>query len=418
MILRIRNSRFFKGICMMLSLIFFVEITFPTSALALTGGPAQPEFSTFTPIGASDMVDLASGDMNYNIPLMDVGGYPLNIAYSSGIGMDDEASWVGLGWNLSVGQINRNVRGIPDDFKGDEIQYENFLKRNFTVGVNFKFSPHLVGVNVLDAVNAIGESDVSVSVGLALMYNNYTGPAMKPSVGVTLDLANCASVGFNVQSGPDGLCISPNLSLHSAVKSKGERDSKTTASFGVSFNSRQGLSAMTLDVTKTNQRTVTKIENDKVLTEDKGTRGRSLGSTIGFAEQLYTPSKRVGMTTKSFTFNAALGAEAFGGEGQGQITAYGTVMSIKESDLNKNIAAYGYAHSDLAGTTAILDFNREKDGNFSVNSTNLPLTNYTYDIYSVQGQGVSGMYRPYRNQVGYVYDSEVNDNSTSGDLGI
>ena len=66
------------------------------------------------------MVDLSSGDMSYNIPLMDVGGYPLNLAYTAGVGMDQEASWVGLGWNLSVGQINRNVRGLPDDFNGTD----------------------------------------------------------------------------------------------------------------------------------------------------------------------------------------------------------------------------------------------------------------------------------------------------------
>ena len=41
------------------------------------------------------MVDLFSGDFNYNIPLMEVGGYPINLSYHSGIGMDQEASWVG-----------------------------------------------------------------------------------------------------------------------------------------------------------------------------------------------------------------------------------------------------------------------------------------------------------------------------------
>lgn len=418
MISKIRNSRSFKGICIMLSLMIFFEITFPNNAFALTGGPAQPEFSSFTPIGTSDMVDLSSGDMSYNIPLMDVGGYPLNIAYSSGIGMDDEASWVGLGWNLSVGQINRNVRGIPDDFNGDKIQYENHLKKNITVGTTFKFIPHLTGVDIFSAVNAASESDISVSVGLSLIYNNYTGPAMKPSIGVTLDLTNCASVGLNVESGPDGLCVSPNLSLHAKTKTKAERDKKTTASFGLAFNSRQGLSAMTLNVSKKHEKTITKTIDEKTSVTKVKKGSRSLGSTIGFAEQLYTPSKRVGMSTQSFTFNGALGGEIFGGEGQGQITGFGTIMTIRESEKNKEVSSYGYAHTDNAGRTAILDFNREKDGNFSVNSTNLPLTNYTYDIYSVQGQGVSGMYRPFRNQVGFIYDSEVFDNSTSGSLGL
>jgi hypothetical protein len=100
------------------------EIVTPTATFALTGGPSQPEVQAFTPVSTAEMVDLTSGDFKYNIPLMDVGGYPLNIAYNSGIGMDDEASWTGLGWNLNVGSINRNMRGLPDDFNGEVIEKE------------------------------------------------------------------------------------------------------------------------------------------------------------------------------------------------------------------------------------------------------------------------------------------------------
>jgi hypothetical protein len=44
------------------------------------GGPNQPEMQSFTPAGANNMVDMFSGDFSYNIPLLDVGGYPVNIA--------------------------------------------------------------------------------------------------------------------------------------------------------------------------------------------------------------------------------------------------------------------------------------------------------------------------------------------------
>lgn len=407
MIQKIRQSKSFKAACITMSLTILFEIIAPNQAYALTGGPSQPEFSSFTPVGTSDMVDLASGDMNYNIPIMDVGGYPITLGYTGSVGMDDEASWVGLGWNLSVGQINRNVRGIPDDFNGDEIKYENYLKDNITVGATLKFTPNLTGV-------PIGEM-LGTSIGVSAMYNNYTGFSIKPSVGITLELGKCASVGMSVESGPDGLTLAPNLSLHSRSKTQSERDMKTTGTVGLSYNSRQGLSAMTFGLSRKAEST------EKVNNQVKGT-GKtaqaSVGSSISFADQSYTPSKRIGMTTKSFTLNAALGAELFGGEGQGQITAFGTVMKVDPSEMSKTLNAYGYSNTDLAGKKAIVDFNREKDGNFSVNSTNLPVTNYTYDIYSVQGQGVSGMYRPYRNQVGYVFDAEVQDGSNSASLGV
>src|SRR6266702_3888765 len=66
------------------------------------------------------MVDLFSGDLKYNIPIMDVGGYPVNLSYHSGGNMEDEAGWVGMGWSLNPGVMNRTMRGIPDDFTGDQ----------------------------------------------------------------------------------------------------------------------------------------------------------------------------------------------------------------------------------------------------------------------------------------------------------
>lgn len=407
MIQKIRNSRAFKGLCMLLVLNILVEIIAPMQAMALTGGPAQPEFSSFTPVGTSDMVDLSSGDMNYNIPLMDVGGYPLNMAYSSGIGMDDEASWVGLGWNLSVGQINRNVRGLPDDFNGDEMTYENNMKPNVTVGAAFKFTPAIFGIPAKDVTN---DHLGNVTYGVSANYNNYNGFTMKPSIGVQLELGKYASVGFNVESGSDGLSVSPSVSIHQQKERKSKLNKNLGINLGVSLNSRQGLTSTSLAMTS---KGVYKNESGKSVK----TSG-SLGSSIGFTDMIYTPTKRTAMVTGSFTVNAALGVEFFGGEGQGQITAFGTVQKLAPSEKLKTMQAYGYANTEKGGSKAILDFNREKDGAVSVNTTNLPLTNYTYDIYSIQGQGVSGMYRPYRNQVGFVYDARVEDGSFSGNLGL
>ncbi|MBL7729082.1 MAG: hypothetical protein JNM68_15405, partial [Dinghuibacter sp.] len=45
-------------------------------------GPGQPEMQAFKAVGANDMVDLFTGDFSYNIPLLDVGGYPVNLSYN------------------------------------------------------------------------------------------------------------------------------------------------------------------------------------------------------------------------------------------------------------------------------------------------------------------------------------------------
>src|SRR5215211_6260899 len=140
-------SRHKKPFAWLLLLTMFLQTIMPLSAYALTSGPAQPEMQGFEPIGNSDMVDLFSGDFSYNIPLLDVGGYPVNLAYHGGTGMDDEASWVGTGWSLNTGSVNRQLRGLPDDFNGsDRQERELSMKDHITKGGRFSVSLDLLGI--------------------------------------------------------------------------------------------------------------------------------------------------------------------------------------------------------------------------------------------------------------------------------
>ena len=140
------------------------------------GGPTQPEMSSFKSIGADDMVNLFTGDFSYNIPLMDVGGYPINIFYDGSISMEQEASWVGLGWNINPGTISRNTRGIPDDFNGTEklIQTQT-MKPNKTWGVKVGADAELFGLEFLNGGLSLGAS-----------FNNYLGPALEIGLSATI----------------------------------------------------------------------------------------------------------------------------------------------------------------------------------------------------------------------------------------
>lgn len=390
----LRNKKWFKASCMFMA-INMLGTAFPTVSYGLTGGPSQPEFSAFTPLGTNDMVDMSSGDFSYNIPLMDVGGYPLNLGYKSGVTTDQEASWVGLGWNLSVGQINRNVRGLPDDFKGDEMNYQNYMKPNKTYGANFQVTPALFGANFLE--NIPPNNGVTLSFGMEMKYNNYNGVSISPSLGVSYSMSGASSLSFNVQSTPEGLAINPSVSFSETMKSKKGKETDLKASVGVAFNSRQGITSTNMG----------------------GQVGEKKGSiTFPFINKTYTPTNSNAMINNNFTFNAALGAELFGGEAQGQITGYGSVQKLAENEKDKTEYAYGYEHTDEAKSTDILDLNREKDGSFSVNSTNLPLVNYTYDMYSIQGQGIGGTFRPHRSGVGHLYDQQVSNTGASVNLGL
>src|ERR1700739_3535688 len=130
------SKPFRKSVSLIVLLSMLFQLGFPSFAFALTGGPSQPEVQSFEPVSTSDMVDPFSGGFTYNIPLLNVDGYPINISYHSGISMDQEATWVGLGWNINAGVINRNVRGIPDDFEGDTIQRDFHMNDNTTWGLS------------------------------------------------------------------------------------------------------------------------------------------------------------------------------------------------------------------------------------------------------------------------------------------
>src|ERR1019366_7457736 len=166
-----------RVIAAFLAINILFEIIAPTCAFALTGGPSQPEVQSFEPVGTSEMVDPFSGDFNYNIPLMDVDGYPINISYHSGITMDQEATWVGLGWNINPGVINRGMRGIPDDFNGENIVKELNMKDNKTYGFNTGAGLELFGTQKLK---------LRLNYSIGVKYNNYNGVGVDQSLNLSL----------------------------------------------------------------------------------------------------------------------------------------------------------------------------------------------------------------------------------------
>ncbi len=122
--MRFLRNRFISKFLAVLFLFLIVESTMhATVSYALTTGPHQPEYISYEEPGATDMVNLLTGDFSFNLPLLDVpgpeGGFSVPLTYNAGIGPEQEASWVGLGWTLNVGAITRSVVQYPDDASGE-----------------------------------------------------------------------------------------------------------------------------------------------------------------------------------------------------------------------------------------------------------------------------------------------------------
>lgn len=184
-----------KAIAATCFLVFFTQIFFPAISYALTSGPTQPEANSFEPADTTDMVNLITGDLAYNMPLLEVpspeGGYPLSLSYAAGIQPNMDASWVGLGWTLNPGAINRSVNGFPDDWNSligsSHVYWSGGQTDVFNAGVNI----------------GIAQTPFSVNFGLSIAKDTYKG----------------FSVGYDVSlgiRGPGGSGVNTSIGLSAA----------------------------------------------------------------------------------------------------------------------------------------------------------------------------------------------------------
>jgi hypothetical protein len=116
----LRNKKIIKVVSIILLLNMVNYIFAPSILMAgpvYISGMEQINQST---ISTDDLVDLQSGDFKYNVPLLNVpgpdGNHPISISYKAGIKNEQDASWVGLGWDINPGAISRTINGHPDDF--------------------------------------------------------------------------------------------------------------------------------------------------------------------------------------------------------------------------------------------------------------------------------------------------------------
>lgn len=233
------------------------------SAVMAGGGPSKPEAAQFEPIDVSDMVNLFSGDFSYSVPLVEVpgpeGNWPINLAYHAGIGPNTDPTWVGLGWTLNPGAINRFPSGFADDWYGGMTtsMYKDKGGRQKGYGLGFGWGPF--GLNA-QFVDGKGFQGISATVSLGASIGKLTGiDALENfNIGGTIGfgsnqqgLSASISGGYSKGLGESGLKLGGNFSLSSdgsvggglglsadAYKD-GEDYTNSLSLAGVSFSSNQ-----------------------------------------------------------------------------------------------------------------------------------------------------------------------------------
>lgn len=356
----------------------FTEIIDPVRLYAITGGPSQPEMAGFTPTNADNMVDLFGGDFHYTIPIMTVpgpnGGFPINLNYTSGVGMEQEASWVGLGWNLNPGAINRQVRGIPDDFRDDIIEKIYRRRDNNT----FLFSPG-GGGEVFGADFGLGLSRTN-----SFIYNTYNGISLCRRFGISASYVRERTV----QDHKNKLSFSASASITqdsdngvtTSFSMNGGKNLK--AGFNYGYNSKSGT------YTYGNQISLSISKPMEVTKEDKSTEIKTKTTSYGgvgrsFSTAATLPPIRVPMTSNSRGLSFQVGGAGGFAEGYGTVNC-NIVSQTTPPNVIKNPAC-GILYADKAAVNTLQDFNREKEICVDHDSRNLPLPVMTNDLYNITG---------------------------------
>ena len=381
----------------------------PVQQSVSASGPRQTESSGFSLNTMDGMVDKFTGDFSYSIPLMDVEGYPITLSYNSNVGMHDEASWVGLGWNLNVGSITREMRGIPDEFNGDQKikRTYNLLEDNTTEGKK------------LGAIGGFyyGTDETAFKAGgdFTLLWGNYKntyvgkgktfdfGVGSKLSIGDPLYFGARFGLGYNADS-KNGVGRSTSVGLVGGYFNNKGQNAEAGLSWGSHYGSRTGVTQRSLS-----------------LPLSGGILGSSVqlglfGSTFSTGTLTSVPRLELNRTSKTNNLigdvkvNYTTGAikMSLGIEGQ----LYSTTQQFEYSDQANQIIynpAYGYFHSEkrdaYPGTdNPVMDFNRARDQELSAETKNLTFSFPTYDIFHVNGMGISASFRGQRNDIGTYHD--------------
>jgi hypothetical protein len=419
-----RTSFKFKALCLSMAMAILNTAVFPTMALALTGGPSQPEVEAFEPVSTTQMVDPFSGDFTYNIPLLNVpgpnGGYPINIAYHAGITMEQEASWVGLGWTLNVGAITRSLRGLPDDFNGDEIVKQNYHKPNWTLGIKGIYGREagstweIIGADF----NLKNEKQNSFRLRGELRYNNYKGIGFAIGGGGGSGHGSSSRIGFSNSQKNNAFNFDFDIDNQNGIGLSGSTNfqaklAKVLRNFNLGFglHSKSGL-----ELSGGIGKKQIKVNNNG-LTVNYG----KWGGRIPFNYGIYRPSISYAMAG----FNAGFSLEKM--EKKSAVTTYVPSVLTNETYKTKStqfelfyseqkikekesiLRGYGYTYSQNQSNNqdALMDIVREKNNPINRATPHLYVPTQSYDLFQYTGQGIGGLIKPMRSDLGIYCDPTI-----------
>ncbi len=418
-----RQTNILKTLALLSGLSLVLQFVAPIAAPALTGGPAQPEFSSFEPVATTSMVNEFSGSFTYNLPLINIpgpngAGYPISLSYHSGLTPEQEASWVGYGWTLNPGAISRPIAGFPDDHYAADVRYWTRTHSHQTISVGAHASYEFFSADKPDANNKpaqdamAGQSDVSsgkvnglpkngassneynpnLSASLTLRYNSYKGFGF--DVGISAYIKGLASLGTSL-SADKGFGFSYRLNPGYYLEGFREVGKKSFVKGLKSLGLYQASNSLLM----TTARYGLALASDPVRTV------------------AYKPSYGYSFNVKVGVLNTKGGKSSFLPDGyEGGIFGNYT-NQINYEQINRD--AYGYMYSgDALDANTLMDYSLEKELPYTRRDHFLAIPHSNADNFIATGEGMIGGFRLHHRQPGQYRPNRVYNGSTIQQLGM
>ena len=409
-----------------------------TTLYALQGGPTQPDYAQFEPSEMPDLVSMQTGNFAYSLPLGELPGpygyYPLSVAYHAGISPQQEATWVGLGWLLNPGVINRDVRGVPDDqFHGGTLGYIYQYSAMRMWSLDMGWSCGVVSIG--ETVSSTGGVGFSATVGPKLEGVAGVGFTVgTDAVGVEAVIGKKnvgglnASLMFSTTDGKASLAAgafagTENLNASAGVQyTQGQK-----VSYSVGFGDASGTVGIGMSLSPNG---INYSVKTGPLSANLGKKGSTI-SVGGASLSVSNAPTKGGSHTSSVGFAVIIPTHA-------GVFSLGFNQSLQEYWMRSATSDYLYGYIYQAGPAIVADGKNDVAGmpgasaGTSTSHGSIPwkwtLKGRTlesmgeeemhpaYDMYSVASEGVSGTFRPFAREEAQLYkkisDQKTDDNSS------
>ncbi len=389
----------------------------PAIVLALTSGPTQPEFAEFEPLGTTGMVNEFTGQFTYNLPILEVPGpngssYPLTLAYHSNTSAESDASWVGYGWSLNPGAIQRAVRGVPDDWD-DVLIVETNRQPDVQTWV-------LGNVLSLQAMS----TDL-FTFEQANRYSTMTG--FSSTSGFSINLGGFASLSWRSQNGVTRFTANPNWMNILQWAASSLAALAAAAEVSEQNESAQESKAVTGAVVEaTNPQSSDQDPSLKVEISTGQLGGMMYSSVANYVGRALgnfgVPSTSADTKSDSYHVNFAFTADfapipVVVGMNSG-IRGSLTVHSVYGKDRRAWGMLYAQRQQTSVASNTIADATRERENDYNSRDLFLSPTYNMYDAFSMSAHGVSGSARFFHNTIGANGPAQATGSGTVSTIGL